>query len=631
MLGEDQLRVIQQARSDRIKLVPILGSGTSRPLGLPSWSELTAKLNPNHTPQNAQEESVTLQHVETDSGFARFNRKVVDLLTIPPDTTTLALQVLVQARPSTILTTNLDHAIEQSFEMSDRPLRPSRVFTGRTESEIRAFRLAKDGDVRLLKLHGSIERPDTWVLTAYQYRDMYWISDLVNRLLTEGELGIPLFIGFGMRDRELLTLIHGRAEKYGVSGYCITSAKEAHAPDFREELRRSSLEPIHYRHVSEIPKILQSIFQTKGPDVEKITTEARGASCVKLSASCLKVELDNPTLDVVPRIHRIIHDASDPSLVGFAVPETLSLISTLDDGETTKLIVASVLKGLAVFPEFLGAMAEEVTSERSYDVFRTCKRILAAVPAKCALTTFVIALVNYLATPVNTAVSAGVAEALYQKRLAISEALAQFAMHPTQKLPPPAIRIGDLEMCEYPLTRWHVGMLFPRLGESWLQKNPLRPVTLGSKGCPSLEEILFELSSRTRRTWRLPTVAEWSLFAFGNADAEVRTWPWGDQPPTRYIHAGLNFSGTKQSNAEPPPVGLFPNGRSRSGAWDLIGTVYEQVSIAADDRKWKIAGCGYTTVYGKRQTPSELKLIRDPGHGQNNLGIRPVVQVSEPA
>ena len=101
-------------------------------------------------------------------------------------------------------------------------------------------------------------------------------------------------------------------------------------------------------------------------------------------------------------------------------------------------------------------------------------------------------------------------------------------------------------------------LLSRRLSGPWL------PVT-----CISLddaEKYCDWLSDRTKKTWRLPTEAEWMRAA---GDGINGPYPWGEAVPDRSLsNWGRYYRG-------PTVVGAFSGGRSHANCWDMAGNVWE--------------------------------------------------------
>ncbi|MEN4422127.1 SIR2 family protein [Mycobacteroides chelonae] len=193
-------------------------AGDDDGLPLPSWPWLTSRMCRLIAAQSPQEEHASLRAFFIEEGpldCAQLFRQTVgeanyrEFLIAQFDSsrqsfirTTPSHAALVELDLPLLFTTNYDELIEAAYLEAGRPLRVSV-----TEEQFKARR-AERPPRHLVKLHGSIDQPDTIVLTRLDYaRARAERTEMLSSLRNEMIDTAFLFVGFSLSDPNF-NLIH---------------------------------------------------------------------------------------------------------------------------------------------------------------------------------------------------------------------------------------------------------------------------------------------------------------------------------------------------------------------------------------------------------------------------------------
>jgi hypothetical protein len=622
-LRDGATAALKAAHRDRQALVPVLGAGVSVPLGLPSWSQLVLSFQKLHGLQGDTRLPINqLTEIKLKIGEANFIRLLQEELTIEKDVTTVTLQALALTAIERIVTTNLDHAVEQAYALTGRPLDPGAVFVGSSIDELTAFRDAREVP-KLLKLHGSLERPSSWILTADQYKQVYVKDGSVRELWSH--IGIPFFIGFSFSDPDVGFALR-QAMKWDVKSYAAMPIDEV--IDRREELADHNVIPIAFDKFEYLPEIIDQVFGCRSIVDDALTVQAHDKTWVKIGAARVEVARNfistSPPLEIIqnaiePRPTRSLVDSSARRQTGEKKRYLAQLTILLSERPGSKQRqatadgnheIAAVLSSFARFPDILYEnVLPAILSDWDGKRFFALSVILRELNGRMRRH-----YIEYLISQLNN-------QKWEPRSLRnISRLLALDRAHPAMGEFPDVKKVGNLITTTYPLTQHQVhnllGNKLPTGGQA------IKPYTI--KSWSEVEPILIKLSERDpgSRRWRLPNRSEWISFA---TCCGRDKWPWGAERLDRRA-AHLQFSGRQSPEEGVMEVGCFPAGQTKDGLLDLIGNAYEL--LIDHDEKW-LAGWSWATRASEGLQFHPDKLIKWPTKGSNNVSLRPVAGASQ--
>jgi ribosomal protein L35 len=180
-------------------------------------------------------------------------------------------KALIALNPRIIATTNFDKLIETAWAQASGTSYPTVV----SELGSSAFRLFRDDEKYLLKLHGSIDTPQGIVFdtTSYQsaaYNNRYYSDILATLLLTH----TFLFIGFSMADPAVAMIVESAAYRF-----------PANRPHYIFQSGKAVPE------VDELWKKLRKLYVLRYPDAEHHVALAEQIEALGIAAGLRRNEL----------------------------------------------------------------------------------------------------------------------------------------------------------------------------------------------------------------------------------------------------------------------------------------------------------------------------------------------------
>ena len=186
-------------------VIPFVGAGMSKSVGLPEWKEYLLGL----CDDAGLSRDALRERLETQSDYEGAMNEIVQRLTINrferdfersfqvPEFVTGAVTLLPKLFDCSAITTNFDRVLEQVYLREGKPF--AEKVTGRGKANA-FFRAIPAGERYLLKLHGNIDNATERVLNQSEYHEAY------GQDADDGEhLGVPA------EDQRVILLEHLRA------------------------------------------------------------------------------------------------------------------------------------------------------------------------------------------------------------------------------------------------------------------------------------------------------------------------------------------------------------------------------------------------------------------------------------
>lgn len=266
--SQDSFRSLERLiRAGERKVVPFIGAGLSTygsvEERLPLWNQLLWKMKERAaqygllSPEESEEVRLLIESKQLitatdmllncmgEKQFRLFVEEIFDVSgkQIPP-----AITELITISWSLIVTTNLDSFIEKAW--AARHGSPIDVATSADTIELaQAISGVREGST-LAKIHGTVERYETWILSTRHYASLLNKNQAYVNSMQNLFLRIVFFIGYGLNDDDLQTFLDQINMIYpaGVGTFfALLDSKLRGTPEL-QSLVRSGVKPIWFNY-----------------------------------------------------------------------------------------------------------------------------------------------------------------------------------------------------------------------------------------------------------------------------------------------------------------------------------------------------------------------------------------------
>jgi hypothetical protein len=191
------------------RLIPFIGAGLSKPLGLPTWSDLIDNIagqlgyDPEVFRLNGTQWQLAEYYVAVKGSIGPL-RSEMDRLFNPSDEVIRGSRVhalLVEMRSPIVYTTNYDSIIERAFQLHGVPCH--------TVTNIDDMATAKPDTTQVVKFHGTFSDDSSLVLTESSYFGRLGFESAIDIRLRADILGKSLlFLGYSLSDINIRYLLY---------------------------------------------------------------------------------------------------------------------------------------------------------------------------------------------------------------------------------------------------------------------------------------------------------------------------------------------------------------------------------------------------------------------------------------